>query len=286
VTARRLAVVRVLVGTYAAIWLAVRLPHHLDLAGLPDARWEPVGFLSVLDSPPPAWLARVVAIAAVPAAVALAAGWRLRASAPACAVTLLAVTTYASSWGQLFHTENLLVLHVVVLAGAALAGRPPDPALVLRAMLVVTAAVYVVAGLAKVRNGGWDWVTGDALAHQVAFDNLRKAVIGAAHSPLGAALVPHAWVFAPMALGALAVELGAPVLLLGRRAPVVWAAAAWLFHVGVLALMAIAFPYQLAGVAFAPGLPVERIDVRRLGRRWSASSSPSPSSPPLPSSPR
>lgn len=291
---RRLAVVRVLVGTYAAIWLAVRLPHHLDLADLPDARWEPVGLLTVLGEPPPAWLARAVAVAAVPAAVALAAGWRRRVSAPICALTLLAVTTYASSWGQLFHTENLLVLHVGVLAGAALVRHPPDPALVLRAMLVATAAAYVVSGLAKLRNGGWDWVSGDALAHQVAFDNLRKAVIGAPHSPLGAALVPHAWVFAPMALGALAVELGAPVVLLGRRAPVAWAAAAWLFHVGVLALMAIAFPYQLAGVAFAPGLPVEgvrpphrwsRWRAPRLGRRWSASSSPSSSSPPLPSSP-
>jgi hypothetical protein len=42
----------------------------------------------------------------------------------------------------------------------------------------------------------------------------------------------------------------------------VWVAAAWSFHVGVLGLMAIAFPYQLSGVAYLALLPVERIERR------------------------
>lgn len=263
---RRLAVARFLVAGYAAVWLAVRLRFHFDLADLPDGRWAPVGVLAPLDGPPPAWLARALAVAAIPAASALAAGWRTRLTGPATAVAVLLVTTYASSWGQLFHTENLLVLHLGVLAAAAVARRP-DPALVLRAILVVTAAAYVVSGLAKVRNGGWDWVTGSALQHHVAFDNLRKAVIGAPQSPLAEVLVPHAWLFAPMAVAALAVELGAPVALAGRRAAMAWSAAAWAFHVGVLALMAIGFPYQLSGVAFAAGLPVERLADRLAQRR-------------------
>jgi hypothetical protein len=256
---RRLAVVRALVGAYAAVWLAIRLPHHLDLAALPAARWEPVGVLAPLDAPPPAALARAVAVVAIPAAAALAAGWRLRLTAPLCLVTLLAVTTYASSWGQLFHTENLLVLHVAVLAAAAVCGRRVDARLALQLLAVVTAAAYVASGIAKLRGAGWAWAAGDVLRDQVAFDHVRKAVLGAPTSPLGIALVDHAWVFTPLALATLAVELGAPVALAGRRLAAGWAAAAWAFHVGVLALMAIGFPYQLTGVAFAALLPVERL---------------------------
>jgi len=273
---RRLDVVRVLVGAYSAIWLAVRLPHHVDLGGLPDHRWEPVGVLTVLGGPPPSWVAAVVAIAAILAAVAFAAGWRTRLTGLACVATLLAVTTYASSWGQLFHTENLLVLHVLVLAVVPWLRRA-DPGTVLIAMATATAAAYVVAGIAKIRNGGWDWVDGEALRNQVAVDNLRKAVVGAPSSPLGGLAVRNPGVFAPMAVVSLAVELGAPLALLGRRWAVGWSAAAWVFHVGVLALMAVGFPYPLAGVAFAPLLPVERLSPRSLLRRWSASSSPSPS---------
>jgi hypothetical protein len=279
VSAERLRAVRALVGAYAAVWLAVRLPHHLDLADLPAHRWAPVGLFGTLADPPPAALARVVAVAAVPVTAAFAAGWRPRLTGPLAALAVFAVTSYASSWGQLFHTENLVVLHLAILAVAAVLGaRRADPATVLQAMAVATAAAYVVSGVAKVRNGGWSWVDGDALRNQVAFDNLRKAVVGAPHSPIGAAALRHGWLFAPMAVVALAVELGAPVALAGRRAAVAWSATAWAFHVGVLALMAIGFPYQLAGVAFAPLLPVERLRLPSLRRRWSVSSSPSPSS--------
>jgi hypothetical protein len=276
--AARIRAVRALVGAYAAVWLAVRLPHHLDLTGFADARWSPVGVLAPLDQPPPAWVAAGVAVAAVPLAVGFAAGWRPRVVAPPCAAAILLVTTYASSWGQLFHTENLLVLHVAILAAAALARRP-DPAMVLRLLAVVTAITYVLTGVAKLRATGWDWAAGDVLRDQVAYDNLRKAVLGAPYSPIGARAVGHAWLFPPLAVLTLLVELGAPVVFVGRRPAAVWSAAAWLFHVGVLGLMAIAFPYHLSGVAFAAALPVERLRAPSLVRRWTAFSSPSPSSP-------
>ena len=57
----------------------------------------------------------------------------------------------------------------------------------------------------------------------------------------------------------LVVELGAPLALLGRRWAYTWVALAWSFHVAVLALMAVLFPYPLVGVAFASMLPVERL---------------------------
>jgi hypothetical protein len=274
---RRLHAVTVLVAAWSAVWFTLRLPHDLHLASLPDRQWRGVGALRSFDGPPPAWAAQAVLVVTIPLGVAVAAGWRPRLTAPLWAAALLLTSTYVSSWGQLFHTENLLVLHAIVLA--LMARR--DPRLVLQVLAVVTVATYVAAGIAKLRGSGWAWFDGDVLRDKVAFDNLRKTLVGADTSPLGTALVGHAWPWPPLAVLTMLVELGAPVALLGRRWAAAWVAAAWAFHVGVVALMAIAFPYPLVGVAFAALLPVEKLRAPSLRRRWSASSSPSPSpSPP------
>ena len=270
---RRLRAVRAVVAGWSVGWLVVRLPHLLDLPTLPDRRWYPVGVLAPLDTPPPVWLARGVVVLALLAGVAATAGWRPRVSVPLWAGALLLVGTYVSCWGQLFHTEHLLVLHALVLAGWALATRPVDARLVLTALVVVVVIAYVVAGVAKLRGSGWSWFEGDVLRNKVAFDNLRKAVLGAPASPFAQGAVGQGWLWAPLAAFTLAVELGAPLALLHPRVAVAWAAAAWSFHVGVLALMHIVFPYPLAGLAFAPLFPLERLRELRRRRR------PEPGSP-------
>ena len=80
---------------------------------------------------------------------------------------------------------------------------------------------------------------------------MRKALLGDRHSPLGAHLVRYGWVFPPLAFASMVVELGAPLALLHARTRRAWVAAAWLFHLGVLALMAILFIYPLTGIAYA-----------------------------------
>ena len=269
---RRVRIVTVLVAGWSALWFTVRLPHDLGLAGLPDRQWRGVGVLAAFDGPPPAWLARAVLVATIPLAIAAASGRRPRLWLPIWAAALLLTSTYVSCWGQLFHTENLLVLHALVLT--LLVGR--DPRLIIQALAVVTAATYVAAGIAKLRGSGWAWFAGDVLQDKVAFDNLRKTVLGADASPFGEALVRHGWPWPPLAVLTMVVELGAPVVLLGRRWAAAWAASAWAFHAGIAVLMAIAFPYPLVGVAFAPLLPVERLRVPSLRDKWSASPSPSP----------
>jgi hypothetical protein len=254
----RLAVVQRLVAAWSAGWVVVRWAYLQDLAGLPDRRWAPIGALATVDGPPSRALVTAALAAVVVLGALLAVGRAPRWAVPVWAAAVLLVSTFASSWGQVFHTENLLALHAIVLAAAAVLPRP-DPDVVLRALAVVTVTTYVVAGVAKLRDGGLEWLTGDVLRHQVAFDNARKAVVGGATSPLGTRLVDHAWLWPPLAAGALVVELGAPLALLHRRLATAWVAAAWAFHAGVLALMAIGFPYQLALVAFAPLLPVERL---------------------------
>lgn len=280
----RLAVLRILVGGYGVVYLLIRSGYIVDLTRLPATRFEPVGVLGLLGSPPPDGLVLAALVAAVATGVAFCAGWRYVLTAPAYAALLVVVTTYGNSWGQVFHTENLLVVHTVVLAvspaAAALSvdaarSRRPTPApdwrfgwpVVLMAVVCVT--TYFLAGWAKLGNGGLEWAVGDVLRNQVAHDNLRKILLGDVHSPIGARLVGFGWIFPPMAVLSIVVELGAPLALLGPRVARVWAGAAWAFHVGVLALMAVFFPYPILGVAFAPLFAVERLvrPARAVARR-------------------
>ena len=129
-------------------------------------------------------------------------------------------------------------------------------------MVIILIVTYLLAGWMKLRNGGWDWVDGRVLRNQIAYDNLRKELLGSQHSPIGGWLVRYDWVFPPLAWATMVVELGAPLALIGGRIRTVWVASAWGFHVGIVVLMAISFPYQVAGIAylclFAPERAIDR----------------------------
>lgn len=278
---QRLAMLRVLVMGYATLFLVVRVQSFWGATTRAPWQWRPVGVLSPLTQAPSPTLSQGVYALAVVLGVAACAGWRYRASGPLFAVVFLLITTHRLSWGHVLHTEHLLALHVAILAVTPAAvvwsfdarGRcAPGPdarfGWPIRVMAIATVVGYVVAGIAKIRYGGGDWLVGDVLRNQVAFDNVRKVLLGDNHSPLGGWAVRFDAVFPPLALATVAVELGAPLALLGGRIRTVWASAAWGFHVGIVALMAIAFPYPLSGIAYAPFFAVERMAERWTKRRW------------------
>lgn len=278
---RRLAIVRAATFGYAAAWLVVRGQYVLDVARLPERRFAPIGVMAAFDRPPGVTAAAICCAVTLAASVLAAAGRGMRVTAAVAALGMLVIATFTSSFGQVFHTEHLLVLHLLVLAAHALFTRSADTAWDARWALVslqaVTAATYVVAGVAKLRMSGIDWVTGDVLRSWVAIDNLRKLLLDDPHSPLGGSLAGIGWLWTPIAVLTLAVELGAPLAVAAawshraRHVALVWVVAAWVFHIGVLALMAIGFPYQLTGIAYLALLPVERIDaVGRLRARRAA----------------
>ncbi|MGH2687123.1 MAG: HTTM domain-containing protein [Actinomycetota bacterium] len=267
---QRLSVLRVLVGGFALVHLLVRAPHLRQVARFDAFRFDPVGPLGFLDRPLSPVVVDAVLIAAVVLGVAFVAGWKMRVAGPAFAVVLLVLSTYRNSWGQVFHTENLFVLHVLVIGLATpfiRADRDDDHGWPVDVCALITVLTYAVAGWAKIRHGGWAWIDGDALRHQVAYDNVRKAALGDTWSSLGAALVRQGWVFGPLAIASLAVEMLAPLALLRRRSRAAWAVAAWAFHVGIVALMAVVFAYPLSGIAFAPLFRLERL-VDALPRRY------------------
>ncbi len=276
--AERLGTLRVLVGAYALVYLLARTPHLWSYGDLSPTLFGALGVVSILDHPIPPWLHYATIIATLIAALPFVLGWRHRLCAPCFAALLLWVLTYSNCWGQILHTDNLLMLHVIVLAlsasadavsldAARSAGDKPAASASygwpIRLLCAITVCVYLLAGIAKLRNSGLDFLGGETLRNYVAFGNVRKIELGSIHSPLGVALLPVPEIFAALAYISFALELGAPLALVHRKLGVTWVAAIWGFHLGVLALMAIAFIYPLTGIAFASFFRVER-----LPRRW------------------
>ncbi|MFV8752008.1 HTTM domain-containing protein [Nannocystaceae bacterium ST9] len=280
--AERVAALRAMIVGFGLVWLLAAAPVLVGFGQFPAERFEPVGVISPLALPLP--LALVIGIWAIALLAGIAAllGWRWRVSGPLFALALLWVTSYRNSWGMIFHAENLLVMHALVLAvlpaadvwslDARRSGRAkPTPHARYgwgpMLMATLTATTYLIAGVAKLRNAGLEWLDGDVLLGHVTWDNLRKLELGDVHSPIGAWLAGHAWVFAPLAWISVALELGAPLALLHRRIAAVWAIGMWSFHVGVLLIMAILFAYPVSGIAFAPFFAVERAVERLAGVR-------------------
>jgi hypothetical protein len=286
VPARRLAVVRIAVGLFACAWLAGVGMELYARASFDAARFVPVGLA--------AWTGRVapgVVAVVIVGTMALAIAWVLgvghRVLAPVFAVGLGWLLSYRNSWGHLSHGEHLLVLHVAVLALAPAAdalrlrgrgrgrGQEAEPAedarygWPLRLLMLITVSTYAIAGLAKLRGGGWAWLSGDTVRLHVAHEALRVGLVGGTVSPLAKWLVPHAWLFAMAAWGTVALEVGAPLALVGGRVRTAWIVGTWGMHVGIAAVMGIVFSYPVSGVAFVAFVAGERgwAWVERLSRR-------------------
>ena len=261
----RLATLRILVGLYAFVWVAVRIGELATLSRLPPSHFHAVGIVFDQMSPD-ATIAVAIGTLALLAAFTL--GLWYRYTAPLAALALLWVLSYRNAFGQVFHTENLVVLHVLALACAPAAdayalsrARHPNPCghgWALKLCIALTAATYLLAGVAKLRIAGFAWVDGDTLRNQIAVDNLRKALLGSWTAPLATPLLDHPAAFVAVSWLTLAIELGAPVALLGGRIATLWAVGAWSFHVGVVLLMNIWFPYPLFGFAYLALMPLER----------------------------
>jgi hypothetical protein len=285
VPAERLASLRIWIGGYALIYLVARANDFLAPLGYSEGAFAPVGVVQILAAPLSQAALYVFYVATVACGIPFLLGLWYRAVAPCFALLLLWTLSYRHSWGMIFHTDNLLALHVCLLACAPAAdvyrlhggrGRPragwsyfppqQPSGWVVRALCLATVASYVVAGVAKLETQGLHWIAGEPLREQIAYDALRKIELGSVHSPLGPWMLPHGWLFPPLSAFALGAELLAPLALLGGPWAATWCLSAWLFHLGVLATMAIVFPYPLAGCAFVSFFPIERAWLR-IARR-------------------
>lgn len=267
--AERLAALRILIGGYALVYIVARMQELVAVARYDRHNFHPIGVVRILDAPVPPNVALAIALGTCVLLGAFVAGYRYRITAPLAAVALLWTITYRNAWGQIFHTENLLVLHVIALALAPAADawaidKPArEPAAgygwPIKLCAALTAATYVLAGVAKLRIAGADWIDGELLRNHIAVDNLRKALLGDSTAPLANLFLHHPRQLLVFSAMTLVIELGAPLALAGRRIGHVWALGAWGFHVGVVLMMNIWFPYPLVGIAYLPLVHAERV---------------------------
>lgn len=275
----RLAMLRILTGAFSLVYLIVRLPVFVQLTER-ESGFDGVGLTALLSGPVPDVVILATIALTLGAGVAYTVGWQFRRLGPVFALGFLALGSYRGSWGQLLHFENLVVLHVIVVALSPAADRwsldarvrhraPRDTTaygwpVALAALVVVI--TYVITGVAKLRYGGLDWIVGDTLRNHVAYSAARLDLLGGDSSPVAGWAVRANWAWTPAAALTVAVELAAPVALLGGRIRTVWVAAVWLLHLGIAATMFIVFPFPLFLVAFAPFYRVERLWTDRP--RW------------------
>ncbi|MEJ7637950.1 MAG: hypothetical protein WKF75_08215, partial [Singulisphaera sp.] len=285
VPALRLALLRVLVGAFALWYLLPRYAMFVAVGQSDPSLFEPVGVIAVLSGPMPANVFQLLVIANLVACVAFLLGWRHRQTGPAFAAMLIVVLCYRNSWSMIYHSDNVLVMHVMILALAP-GGRR---ALVRRArrrrrgdlpaadpwatdptraggtagrsrLMRHHGADLLRLWVAKVVGLlGWTWATGEAARGQVAVDGLRKEMLGDGAAPLAFALYESPALVTVMAAGSLALELAAPVAMAHRRVGWLWTLAAFAMHWGIFFVMGIKFRYQLSGLIFASFFPLERV---------------------------
>ncbi len=274
---------RILVGLYSVVYLAIRLPYLLSFARHGPSQFHPIGLLAWMEQPLDPWIYRALVVLVLLGSLFFVVGLSFRVLAPIFAALLLVVLTYVNSFGGILHSDNLWVLHVSVLSLApaadalSLDARRHDRKAIqhfkygwaIRLMCWVCVFSYFLAGLAKLKNAGLGFIEGESLRNYVALDNVRKIELGSLHSPLAAFLLPYPGVFGALAAISLFLEIAAPLVMLQSKVAKVWSAAMWGFHVGVLALMAILFPYPVTFIAFAPFFRTERLapGLRRLASR-------------------
>lgn len=280
--AARLGLVRALVGGYTFYYLARRRKMLREVVRTDPELFTPVGPVRALSRPVPAPVADTLNDAALVSTALFTLGVGHRLIGPVHSALLGWTLSYRNSWSMIFHSDNSLVLHTLVLgvsraadavsADALVTRRRPDPhpryGWPLTLMNALSTSVYLLSGIAKVKGpSGVSWVRGDSMRRQVAIDIVRKEVYGSEAPATAYALYPHRTLFTMFAAGSLVVELFAPVGLLNRKLGRLWAVAAFGMHWGIRVIMGIRFRYQMSGVSFASWFEVERVlDLVRRAR--------------------
>ncbi|WP_261623338.1 hypothetical protein [Nesterenkonia marinintestina] len=272
----RPAVPRIGIGVFSAVSNFKRRRMIRNLHRQDSDRFAPVGVCRVLKVPLPPNVADAIWEAAQVTNFLTTLGVGHRVFGPLNVALQWWALTYRQSWGMLHHNDNMMLMHQCVLGVTRSADALSVDALVrhrqiaptnfdrsyggvLTAMNLATVAVYFISGVAKVRSRhGWKWADGQVLRDQIAADAIRKEVFGSKPPTAAGTLYRSQVRFGALSVIALAVELGAPLSLVHRRAGQVFSVAAWGMHIGIRVVMGIKFTYNVTGVSYLPYWPVGR----------------------------
>jgi predicted DCC family thiol-disulfide oxidoreductase YuxK len=272
----RLALLRILIGGFALWYFGTEEDDLMRVANTDPRLFAPVGV--VFGGPISLELFHWIYRATMVAALCFALGLWFRVTGPIFAGLQLWMLCYRNSWSMIYHSDNLLVLHAVVLGFARSADALSVDAFhrsfrqrgwpaadwrygwPVRLICAVTVSAYFVTAMCKLCGPlGLSWMTGQALRSQMAVDQLRKELLGVDPNPISYTLYDWVPLFTVLAMGSMALEFFAPLALFNRRIGYVWAVNTFLMHWGILLVMHITFRYQLSGVVFASFFPLERV---------------------------
>lgn len=240
---------RRLTGVAMAVYLLVRVR---PLTSSPDL-WEPVLALRWLSGPLPSAVLWGLWIVALIGSVEWV--WRavpVRSLPQFGAIALFVLLGHRSSGGQILWFDILPVLHVLTLAAAGSRFDPIRAGWAMRLAALTTVITYVLAGIAKLRYGGLEWVGEGALERNVAFSAARFEAFGGTPSPAASALADLGLASVVFSIAVVLIELAAPIALFGRRRAWVWSGLAWVMHVVIALTMFVVFHWPLVGLAFFP----------------------------------
>ena len=293
--ASRLALIRLVIGGYALYLLNKNFGFYIRNAATSPSLFEPVGPIVFLSQPLSAGLFQALLYATLVFNILFLLGLGYRMSGPIFGVLLLWMISYRNSWSMIFHTDNLLVLHVLILgftrsadalsldslrrsaSGTGLAGRlrgwrarlaQPgwEYGYAIRLLCFVTLLVYFLSGVAKLTGPlGASWAVGESLRAQVAVDVWRKELYVSDAPRIIYQIYDQLWLFTGLGIGTLVLELAAPLVILSGWLAALWVPSALMMHWGIYHIMGIDFPYQLWGVAFTPFIPLDRV-LHGIGR--------------------
>lgn len=252
------AVCRLLVYGYA-----ISLTHNLDRwIASRKSLWYPVSYFELFDVPlfDETVLKLVLAVHVI-AAWAAFLGVFYRIAAPIVAVTALYLMGMHNNFGKVDHSQNALMLTLIVLIFARAAdvwsfdawrnGWRPHMTMPLRPeyrwpqqmILLIVVLMYGAAGWSKYDRHGFNWAFSDNLRNLWLTHQFSRKV----PTTIGVQLAEYPLVYRWLGFGSLMLELCAPLALLHR----------WLRALIVPGLMALQFGiYLTMGVVFRAMIPV------------------------------
>lgn len=251
--ARRLAAIRI--GLFGLLAARVAINDYGFVAGQPEALFDPVSLLHLLERMPSGELTSVVQAAALVFALLAAAGIWPRLTMPTAFVLALFLNLMLNATGKVIHNDVVLTLCLMPLlacpraatrawalpspgSGRAGGGAPAMGVAYgwpIRTAVVVIALAYLFVGLQKLHFSGLDWVTTDNLRWVLYASSDAQSV----PNPFALFVADRPWLAHLLAAGTIAVEVGFPLCLR-------YAVLRWAFVPAVLGLH--------AGIGLAMGL--------------------------------
>ncbi len=267
--AGRIQIIRIITGLFSLWYLVTRFSMMNALAATNPALYKPAGVMQFFVAPPPDLLVTILLVLTIVLNILFIAGWKHTWAGPAFAIMLLFVFCYRNSWSMVYHSYNLMVIHIFILGFASAGGCYSLPGMKiqgwqygwpLKLMCLATVLVYFLSAVAKLKGDlAWGWLNGSAMRSQIAVDAIRKNLLGVDTSPLFEGMYEHTWMYTIMGTMSLLLELLAPaVLFFNRRVAVAWVLPVWLMHWGIFFLMGITFHHHLTGILYLSFLTPEK----------------------------